>query len=501
METALPTLEKIAVKQSTAPVAERRLDALSHVLLLVPKRDRARVADNVPYASAINARLARGGWGKPPAHAVVELPNERATRVVVGFADGDADPFARQAAARKLVAAMRAETAGSLTAVLAGVDDTWADAVLLAAGAAAFALPSYKQDPPPHKPLARVEFFGLGARRDFARTLAAIHGNNLARWLSTLPANVLTPARYRRFIAELAKRHGWRVETLDQAALAKRGCGAFLAVVQGSTARDAAIVRIRHRPKRKSKRTLALVGKGLCYDTGGVNVKSARHMFGMHEDMLGSSVALGTLVALTELDAPYAVDCWLAIAQNHIGPDAYKPNDVVTACDGTTIEVVHTDAEGRMVLADTLALVAKTKPALVIDFATLTGSCIGALGTRYSGVFTNRDALHASLVEAGKASGERVWPFPLDADYDKALESDVADIKQCCLENDADHILASRFLGRFVGEATPWVHVDLSAGVTKGGLGAVASDCTGFGVRFTLEALLGPKPVLDSLQL
>src|SRR5690606_17294716 len=114
----------------------------------------------------------------------------------------------------------------------------------------------------------------------------------------------------------------------------------------------------------------------LCYDTGGVNVKPARYMFGMHEDMLGSSVALGTLLALTELDAPFAVDCWLALAQNHIGPDAYKPNDVVTACDGTSIEVVHTDAEGRMVLADTLALVRKSKPDLAIDFATLTGSCV-----------------------------------------------------------------------------------------------------------------------------
>src|SRR5690606_37316789 len=140
------------------------------------------------------------------------------------------------------------------------------------------------------------------------------------------------------------------------------------------------------------------------------------------------------------------------LAQNHIGPDAYKPNDVVTACDGTTIEVVHTDAEGRMVLADTLALVRKTKPDLVLDFATLTGACVAALGTRYSGVFTNRDELNAPLIAAGAASGERVWPFPMAADYDKALESKVADIKQCCLENEADHILAARFLSRFVGD-------------------------------------------------
>ena len=497
MNTTLPSLEKIAIKQSTAATTEQRIDALSQLLLIVPKTKRARVAESVPYADALNARLARGGWSKTPAHAVVELPNERATRVVVGFVDTDGDAFARQATARKLVAAARVESGTSLTVLVTGVDGpAWADAVVLAAGAASFELANFKKEKSPPKALKQVEFLGLAKRHDFSHTLAAVHGNNLARWLSALPPNALTPAKYRRFIAQLAKRHGWQVETTDQAALAKKGCGAFLAVVQGSTDRDAALVRVKYRPKKATKRTLALVGKGLCYDTGGVNVKPARYMFGMHEDMLGSSVALGTLLALTELDAPFAVDCWLALAQNHIGPDAYKPNDVVTACDGTTIEVVHTDAEGRMVLADTLALVRKSKPDLTIDFATLTGSCVGALGTRYSGVFTNDDALHAPLVAAGKASGERVWPFPQDADYDKALDSEVADIKQCCLENDADHILAARFLSRFIGKDVPWVHVDLSAGNTKGGLGAVPTESTGFGVRFALEAVLGPKSIL-----
>ncbi len=498
MNTTLPTLEKIAIKQSTAALTNRRIDALSQLLLIVPKTKHARVSDSVPYADALNARLVRGGWSKTPAHAVVELPNERGTRVVIGFVAKDSDAFARQATARKLVAAARVEKATALNVLIEGVDDAaaWAEAVVLAAGAAAFDLAHFKKEKSPRKPLKQIEFLGLPSRHDFASTLAAVHGNNLARWLSALPPNALTPRVYRRFIAQLAKQFGWQVETTDQAALAKKGCGAFLAVVQGSPDKDAALVRLKYRPKKAAKLTLALVGKGLCYDTGGVNLKPARYMFGMHEDMLGSSVALGTLLALTELDAPFAIDCWLALAQNHIGPESYKPNDVVTACDGTSIEVVHTDAEGRMVLADTLALVRKSKPDLAIDFATLTGSCVAALGTRYSGVFTNDEALHAPLIAAGKTSGERVWPFPQDADYDKALDSDVADIKQCCLENDADHILAARFLSRFIGKDVPWVHVDLSAGNTKGGLGAVPTESTGFGVRFTLEAVLGAKSIL-----
>jgi leucyl aminopeptidase len=204
--------------------------------------------------------------------------------------------------------------------------------------------------------------------------------------------------------------------------------------------------------------------------------------------MNGSAVCLGILLAATRAKLPVNIDCWLAIAQNHIGPKAYKQNEVVKALNGTTIEIVHTDAEGRMVLADTLTLAAKAKPSLIIDFATLTGSMTVALGERYSGVLGNREALLAQAVAAGKASGERLCAFPLDEDYEQALESKIADIKQCTLDGEADHILAARFLQRFVGNV-PWLHVDLSASSCKGGLGAVASDVTGFGVGWGLEML------------
>ncbi len=216
-------------------------------------------------------------------------------------------------------------------------------------------------------------------------------------------------------------------------------------------------------------------------------------MFGMHEDMQGSAVALGTFLALTNLKVNFPIECWLALAMNHIGPKAYKQNDVVTACEGTNIEIVHTDAEGRMVLADTLALASKTKPGLIIDYATLTGACVYSLGTAYSGVFSNREDYLTTLIEAGKDSGERVWPFPLDDDYDEGLKSDIADVKQCSLEGDADHILASRFLKRFVTNDVPWVHVDLASSNRKGGLAHIPTNTTGFGVRFTLNLLLDKK--------
>ncbi|MDX5410716.1 MAG: leucyl aminopeptidase family protein, partial [Thauera sp.] len=267
--------------------------------------------------------------------------------------------------------------------------------------------------------------------------------------------------------------------------------GAFLAVTQASERDDGGLLRLSYRPKGHAKKPgLALIGKGICFDTGGVNLKSAKSMHGMHEDMEGSAVALGTLLALSLLKVDFAVDCWLALAENHIGPQAYKPNDVVTASDGTRIEIVHTDAEGRMVLADALAIAARDKPALMLDYATLTGACVYALSTRYSGVFGNREELLALLTDTGRHCGERVWPFPMDADFDAALKSDIADIKQCTLDSEADHILAARFLNRFVPADVPWLHVDLSAGNHKGGLAHIPGDVTGFGVTLTVQALL-----------
>jgi leucyl aminopeptidase len=212
-------------------------------------------------------------------------------------------------------------------------------------------------------------------------------------------------------------------------------------------------------------------------------------MLDMHTDMEGSAVAVGSLYALHALRSPRAIDCWLAITENRIGPQAYKPQDVVRAYNGTTIQVIHTDAEGRMVLADTLALAASRTPRAIIDYATLTGACVYALTERFSGVFTNRPETRDLIEAAGTSSGERVWCFPMDADFDSDLESTVADVVQCAVEGKGDHILAARFLNRFVPAQIPWLHLDLAAATRHGGLAHIATDITGFGVRYTLDLL------------
>lgn len=372
-------------------------------------------------------------------------------------------------------------------------------------------LPMQKKKPPPA--LQHIEVVGealADPSDDFTQALATARANLLARSLTVLPANVLTPLDYRQRIADLAKKHNWQHEEYDYARLRKLGAGAFCAVAQGAAHTDrtgdkqraevgggAAIVHLSC-GRRQAQRRVALVGKGICFDSGGLNLKPAKYMQGMHEDMAGSAVAVALMQAAAELDLPLDIDCWLAIAHNAASPSAYRQNDIITALNGETIEIVHTDAEGRLVLADTLTLATldtKFRPQLLIDFATLTGSMIGALGNRYSGVFSNEAHLAALAVTAGKQSGERVCLFPHDPDYDEGpcgegsgLESKVADVKQCSMAGEADHILAARFLARFV-EKTPWLHVDLSAASCPGGLGALASTTTGFGVAWGLTLL------------
>ncbi|KAF0191310.1 MAG: leucyl aminopeptidase [Gammaproteobacteria bacterium] len=490
---------KIKVKQNLNAPAEKAVDSIDALIVVLPCSDAKPAWPVFAYRNIIKKRFERlGDRAGTTEPFVTELPNGTGTRVACIWLAADSSAFQRLTLARKAVAALLGADPANIDVLFAGLEsaDTEhaAQALVAALLAASAELPQFKSKQPKPKRLATVALHGVSKQIDLARTLAEAAGNNLARELTILPSNELTPAMYRKRIATLARQHGWRMQFLDTAALKRKKAGAFLAVAQGSAEADAGIVHLQYRP-RHAKRKLALVGKGICYDTGGVNVKPAKFMYGMHEDMAGSAVALGTLLALTGIKADIAVDCWLALAQNHVGPKAYKPNDIVTASNGTTIEVVHTDAEGRMVLADTLAIASQAKPDLIIDYATLTGSCVHALGTAYSGAFTNRDEMLVDVIAAGRDSGERVWPFPTDADYDKALDSDIADIKQCALDGTADHILATRFLSRFVGNDIPWLHIDLSASSNKGGLAHVPTDTTGFGIRYTLNLLLDKQVI------
>ncbi|MEW6120474.1 MAG: leucyl aminopeptidase family protein [Pseudomonadota bacterium] len=474
--------------ESKQEISARSLAAASHALLLLPE---GRLMPDVPGGDDLKAALKRRDL-KPDdlvkTPVAVQLPG--GTLAVYTMLKSGAEPFALHEQVRRALALLLAEQPKSLALAVFG-DAAFkaqaAEAALYVALVNAAPLPARKSKPA--SAVKRIALHGHAFREGLTRVCAVAEGNVLCRSLTALPPNELTPAAYRRRIKALAKEYGWTVEELPYAKLKKMGAGAFCAVAQGSPARDAAIVKLSYRGNASRKtRPLALVGKGICFDTGGHNLKPARYMQRMNEDMNGSAVVLGILAAVSRMKQPVKIDAWLAIAENHIGPDAYRPSEIVKALNGTTIEIVHTDAEGRMALADTLTLAARGKPSQIVDFATLTGAMHVAVGVRMSGIFATDSKLAHLAGRAGTRSGERVVAFPAPADYDSALDSDVADIKQCTLDGEADHILATRFLSRFVGD-TPWIHVDLAAHICKGGLGAVASDTNGFGVAWGVTLL------------
>lgn len=499
MAQNLPQSQKIKLNQELAAADKAQIDALEALIILLPAIPDQKPWPDFPYAERLSKKRPAGKTGDAGMILQTDLPNESGTTAVLGGVTEKASRFELLTLARKLAAKALERNPATLGVLLPGMDPTQqydaADALVAALYAACFAIPHFKSRAAEPRKLKAVTLFGLAQKFDLAQTVAAAEGNTLARWLTLQPANHLTPEIYRCYLTRLAEREGWHFEFLDERKLQALKAGAFLAVAKGSEPHDAGIAHLTYNPAKSSAKTksVALIGKGICYDTGGVNLKSAKSMFGMHGDMQGSAVALGTLLALSNLKVPFQVDCWLALSRNDIGPRAYTQNDVVTASNGVSIEIVHTDAEGRMVLSDTLAIASRGKPGFMLDYATLTGSCVTALGTRYSGAFCNRDELVAAVIQAGRASGERVWPFPVDADYDEALESQVADVKQCLIEGEADHIYAARFLSRFVGGDIPWVHVDLAAGEHKGGLAHVPTEITGFGIRFSLKLLLEQK--------
>jgi leucyl aminopeptidase len=483
-------LPKLA--ENKQEITTKSLQGAGHALLLLPvSKTLPEVPGSVELKAVMKRRdLKAGVLAKSP--VAVQLPG--GTLAVYAMLKADSSTFETHEVVRKALALLLAEHPQSLALAVFGDDEfksRAAEAAVYAALVNAVPLPSRKSKS--DTVLKSVQLFGHQSADGFARTQALAEGNLLTRSLTVQGPDELTPGIYRKRIKVLAKQYGWTVEEFSFDKLKKMGAGAFCAVAQGSPAKDAAIVRITCEGgsgKGKGLKKVAFVGKGICFDTGGHNLKPAKYMQGMHEDMNGSAVVLGILAAASKLKLPVALEGWVALAENHISPEAYRQNEVVKALNGTTIEVVHTDAEGRMVLADTLTLAARGKPDLIADFATLTGTMHYALGSRMSGVFASSSALAHQASRAATASGERIVVFPYPEDYDSSLDSTVADVKQCSMEGEADHILATRFLSRFVGD-TPWLHMDLSGHSCKGGLGAVMSDANGFGVAWGIALLDG----------
>jgi leucyl aminopeptidase len=332
----------------------------------------------------------------------------------------------------------------------------------------------------------------LRASREAARRGVVIaESQNTARELSNLPPNVLSPEQLAQEARAVARDAGLKVLVFDVPELERRKMGAILAVGGGSS-RPPRLIALEYAPKgaAKKSRPFAIVGKGITFDSGGISIKPAQGMDEMKHDMSGAATVVGVLRACALLELPIRVVGVIGAAENLPGGKAYRPGDIVTAASGKTIEVLNTDAEGRVVLADALHY-AKSEfdPVAIVDLATLTGACVVALGRWATGLFGS----HAGLVEAVRAAGEKTgelaWPMPLLDGHKREIKSEVADIKNTGGRN-AGASTAAAFLAAFVGE-TPWVHLDIAgtAWTTTATCGYQPRGATGVGVRMLLELL------------
>jgi leucyl aminopeptidase len=316
------------------------------------------------------------------------------------------------------------------------------------------------EDKPKFKSVTVISAAAEKAKKLFAPLAAVAESVSFARDLVTEPANILYPETYAAECRKLSKL-GLKVEVLGEAEMKKLGMGSLLGVGQGSE-RESKLVIMQWYNGKKTQKPVALVGKGVTFDTGGISIKPANGMEDMKYDMGGSAAVVGTMRALAARGAKVNAVGIIGLVENMPDGNAQRPGDVVTSMSGQTIEVLNTDAEGRLVLADALWYCQdRFKPQCMVDLATLTGAIVSALGTFRAGLFSNDDKISTSLTAAADRTGERVWRMPMDPEYDAMINCDIADMKNISEGREAGSTTAAQFLQRFVNDV-PWIHLDIA---------------------------------------
>jgi leucyl aminopeptidase len=446
------------------------------------------------------ARLFAAGdfSGKKDEVALVYPPGPAARVLLVGL--GKPEEVSRATIRRAAAtAAKRARSLGAPSAAfhlapdalgpIAPADAGQAIAEGLAQGAWQYS--EMKRPAEDQKPaLSRIDVLapaGTDAVTGGHRTGAAIGaGQALARGIQVLPGNVCTPSYVARVAEEIAKRHGFTATVLDKAAIVREGMGALMAVAQGS-AEEPRFIALEY--AGAGGPPVVLVGKGVTFDTGGISIKPAQNMEDMKYDMSGAAAVLGTFEVLGRLKPAVHVVGLIPTTENMPSGTAVKPGDVITSLSGKTIEVINTDAEGRLILCDALTYARRYQPACVLDIATLTGAIVVALGHSATGVMGTDERLIEDVRQAGERAGERVWPLPLWDDYRELMKSDIADVKNAG-GRPAGSISAGWFLREFV-DGFPWAHLDIAGTAYTDREDATrVKGPTGIGVRLFSEFVL-----------
>ena len=371
----------------------------------------------------------------------------------------------------------------------------WVQAVTEASQLALYEFKQYKtesNDEDENKAIASIAFLpesaenALEVERAVQLGQTSADGTILARDLSNQPGNHLTPTQLAEKAQEVASATGLNCTVFNKPVLKEKGFGALLAVGQGSVQEPRFII-LEHTPEGEGHDTVVLVGKGITFDTGGISLKPGEKMDEMKHDMSGAAAVIGTMQVIGQLNPNVHVIGVIAAAENMPSAAAIKPGDVVTAYDGKTIEILNTDAEGRLILADALGWVAQYNPKGVVDLATLTGACLITFGNVVAGAMGTDSALMAKVKAAGEKTHERVWELPLFDDYDEDIKSKVADVKNIGAGRNAGTIAGGMFLKKFV-EDYPWVHLDI-AGTAWGMKGStyIPEEASGWGVRLLVQ--------------
>ena len=357
-------------------------------------------------------------------------------------------------------------------------------------GLGSYGFADYK-DPAPGTALEAATIVAKGGQRvadAVARGAATAVAQGLVRDLVNTPGGDLTPEAFADQIREVGAELGLEVSVLGRAEVIAAGMGGLAGVARGSD-QEPRFVTITYRPEGKPRGRIALVGKGVTFDSGGLSIKPATAMEGMKGDMAGAATVFATMTLVPQIAPRLEVVAYLPLTDNMLGGDATRVGDVLRAKNGKTIEVLNTDAEGRLILADALTVATESEPDAIIDLATLTGACMVALGDRTAGAMGNHDGLRERVLDAADHAGEAMWPLPLPEHLRKGIDSDIADLKNIGSNGYGGALTAGLFLREFVGEV-PWVHLDIAGPAdARSGYDEVSKGGTGFGVR-TLARLL-----------
>jgi leucyl aminopeptidase len=457
----------------------------------------------VTGAAGVDAAfLAAQGFEAKPGDVRAVPGTDGLPTYVVGL--GDPDGLDAQRVRAAVGCATRAASkVASLAVDVSAVGDRVPPAELAQAVAEGAVLGAYrygaqKSSPTPHE-LARLVLLAGGGKRvqdALDRGLAVAAAVGVARDLVNEPGGSLTPTRFAKLVEGLGAEHGFEVEVWDKKRIEQEKLGGLLGVNRGSQ-QAPRFLSLRHEPE-KARSTVALVGKGITFDSGGLSLKPTEGMVTMKSDMGGAAAVVGAFVAAATAGSRVRLLGFIPLTDNMTGPDATRVGDVLTIRGGTTVEVLNTDAEGRLILADALRLASEAEPDAIIDLATLTGACVVALGERIAGAMGTHQGFVGQVVAAGEAAGERYWALPLPDDMRPQLDSEVADLKNIGAGRYGGALTAGLFLREFVDDGVAWAHLDIAGPAFSSEVaGELPKGGTGFAVR-TLARLVTtfakPKP-------